>query len=380
MRILVFATQGSGKGDEGRIIQLLRSFKIHLIPFESMGWRAKLRSSKLILRDTIRLKPDLIVMEGSGVAGGILLLVARIFFGFRYILSSGDAIAPFIASKSILLYPFFLFYEILLYRLSSGFIGWTPYLCGRALTFGAPRVMTAAGWAVSPLPGELRSATRIRMREELSIPENAIVIGIAGSLNWSQKKHFCYGYDLVKAALRTSNLDCIILIVGDGSGKKELEKLAGSELGKRIRFTGRIPSDQVGHYLAAMDVGSLSQSVDGVGSFRYTLKLSEYLAANLPVVTSQIPLSYDLDSGWLWRIQGNAPWDEQYIDSLTQWMNELSPADVYEKRNLIPNQIKEFDQSIQVNRVTQFVLDLLKHECQPRISKSLDKIQSFFHK
>lgn len=360
MRILAFATQGRGKGDELRMIQLLQSFPIHLIPFESMSFCAKLGSSKLILQEMIRLKPNLMIMEGSGVAGGIPLLFGRIFLGIHYVLSSGDAIAPFIASKSKLLYPFFFIYEILLYRFSSGFIGWTPYLCGRALTFGAPRVMTAPGWAVSRLSSELHSTIRAQIRRELNIPDSAIVIGIAGSLSWNRQKQFCYGYDLVKSALKSSNSDCIILIVGDGSGKKELEKLAGVELGKKIRFTGWIPPTQVANYLAAMDVGSLSQSVDRVGSFRYTIKLSEYLAAHLPIVTSQIPLSYDLDSGWLWRIGGNAPWDESYICSLTQWMNQLTWDDIHEKKSLIPEQVKEFDQSAQMNRVTDFILDLLQ--------------------
>ena len=61
-----------------------------------------------------------------------------------------------------------------------------------------------------------------------------------------------------------------------------------------------------------MDVASLPQSVDGVGSFRYTTKLSEYLAARLPVVTGEIPLAFDLDDGWMWRLPGDAPWEERY--------------------------------------------------------------------
>ena len=57
---------------------------------------------------------------------------------------------------------------------------------------------------------------------------------------------------------------------------QHLKDLAGEELGRTIILTGRVPREQVIDYLAAMDVGSLPQSVDGVGSFRYTIKLSEY--------------------------------------------------------------------------------------------------------
>ena len=35
---------------------------------------------------------------------------------------------------------------LFLYRAAAGFIGWTPYLSGRALTLGCARAMTAAGF------------------------------------------------------------------------------------------------------------------------------------------------------------------------------------------------------------------------------------------
>ena len=59
--------------------------------------------------------------------------------------------------------------------------------------------------------------------------------------------------------------------------------------------------------MAAFDVGALPQSTDGVGSFRYTTKLSEYAAARLPVITSRIPAAYDLGCEWMWRLPGRGP-------------------------------------------------------------------------
>ena len=40
--------------------------------------------------------------------------------------------------------PVFGLYEHVLCRLAAGYIGWTPYLAGRAMTYGTKRVMTAA--------------------------------------------------------------------------------------------------------------------------------------------------------------------------------------------------------------------------------------------
>jgi hypothetical protein len=119
-------------------------------------------------------------------------------------------------------------------------------------------------------------------------------------------------------------------------------------------------------YLAAMDVGSLPQSVDRTGSFRYTTKISEYLAAALPVVTGEIPLAYDLDDGWLWRLPGPAPWSPRYAQALADLLDRLTQDEIQKKRDAIPRLGPMFDQEIQVARATAFVNDLLAASRRPR--------------
>ena len=91
-----------------------------------------------LLLEMWRIRPDLVVMEGTGLAGGAALILARAVFGQRYLVSSGDAVGPWVGTRSRLLGPVFGLYERVLCRLAAGFIGWTPYLVGRALTFGTP--------------------------------------------------------------------------------------------------------------------------------------------------------------------------------------------------------------------------------------------------
>ena len=355
-RIIAFATQGAGGDDETRLRALLENFSVEFFPFDR---RAKRRSFFGVLEAIRRQRPDVVVMEGTGLAGGFALVLGRLLAGVPYVVSSGDAVGPFVGAQRPSLGLIFGLYERLLCRWSAGFIGWTPYLTGRSLTFGAPRAVTAAGWAPVPRTSGDLAAGRARVRRELGIPADAIVFGLVGSLAWNERVRYCYGCELVQALLRVNRPDVRVLIVGDGDGTVRLERLAGERLGKSVLLTGRVPRDQVPYYLAAMDVASLPQSVDNVGSFRYTTKLSEYLDVGLPVITGQIPLAYDLDVGWLWRIPGTAPWDERYISAVTELMIRLTLSELTGKRSAVPHQLPEFDRTRQIALVTAFLTDLL---------------------
>lgn len=358
--ILALATQGTGGDDETRLLSLLADFRPVVVPFEH---RRKWRSFRQLIKWSFRQRPDLVVMEGTGLAGGLGLLLCRWVAGIPYVVSSGDAVGPFVARLRPLLGPLFGIYERLLCRWSTGFIGWTPYLTGRALTFGAPRAMTAPGWAPFSLAPKDQAASRVRIRRELGIAADDLVFGLVGSLAWTKRVGYCYGVELVRASERTSRGNLKVLIVGDGTGRNQLEQAAGKDLGDRIILTGRVSRDQVPNYLAAMDVASLPQSVDQVGAFRYTTKLSEYLAAGLPIVTGQIPLAYDLGDSWLWRLPGKAPWDDRYITALASLMGQLTSAELKVKQSAVPKSLPEFDREAQVRRVTDWLTDLL-HEGQ----------------
>jgi hypothetical protein len=351
IRVACFATQGTGSLDEERIRALLEPLDPSVLPFER---GSKLGSAVRLVRALARERPDVVVMEGTGVAGGVAMLASRALLGTRYVVSSGDAVGPYVRLVSPALAPLAALYERALCRFSAGFIGWSPYLVGRALTFGAPRAMTAAGWA----PDTGRVPGRAEARAALGLPESGLVVGLVGSLGWSETAGYCYGLELVRAARLSKRPDLHVVIVGDGDGRQRLEQLAGPELGRRVRITGRVPREELGAYLNAFDVASLPQSVDGVGSFRYTTKLSEYLAAGLPVVTGQIPLAYDLDEGWLWRLPGDAPWDDRYVSALAELMDDLSAEELDERRARVPGALAVFSKRDQQQRVSDFLNDL----------------------
>jgi hypothetical protein len=355
-RILALATKGTGTNEEARLRTLLSRLSVELVPFDKS---AKCQSGIDLMKTLWMQRPDLVVMEGTGVAGGLPILLARILFGTRFVVSSGDAVAPFVGAIHPMLKPFFGIYERLLCRLSSGFIGWTPYLAGRALTFGAPRAMTAAGWGPQQ-DAARRSHARIALRSRLGIDKDSIVFGLVGSLVWNRRLGYCYGLELVKAIITLRRSQRIaVVIAGGGCGLDHLREIAGSRAGQDIFLLGEIPGSQVADHLAAFDIASLPQSVDGVGSFRYTTKLSEYLAAGLPVVTGTIPMAYDLDTGWLWRLAGATPWSDKYIAHLAKLMKNINVGEIAQKRDAVPPMLPEFNRDRQVSRATEFILDIL---------------------
>ncbi|MDJ0733709.1 MAG: glycosyltransferase [Nostocaceae cyanobacterium] len=355
-KILVFATKGTGSNEEARILKLLFNFDTQVVPFSVS---AKLTSCLKIIRQALRTKPKLIVMEGTGIAGGLACLFLYWFLGIPYVFSSGDAIAPFLSLKYPFLAPIVSIYERILCRFCAGFIGWTPYLVGRALTFGAPKAVTAPGWAHSPRTWEQLTESRKTIGKQLGIPDNSLVFGLLGSLAWNRRCQYCYGYELVQAFRQTKPENISILIVGDGDGMPYLKELAGEDLDKRIFLPGNVPFEQVLDYMSVMDVASLPQSVDGIGSFRYTTKLSEYLSAKLPVVTSQIPMAYDIGGDWVWKLPGSKPWEDCYINALATLMESITHREIAIKQKAIPVAIPDFDLEPQILRVTDFINDIL---------------------
>lgn len=350
---------GAGTMDELRLKTMLEGTGADFFSFDR---NLRMRSFYLLLREIRRRRPKMVVMEGTGVAGGAALIAARVLFGTRYVFSSGDAIAAFLAMRFPPMAPLFHAYEKLLCRLSAGFIGWSPYLVGRALTYGARRAMTAPGWANFAANDDRWSLEARRIRLSMGIAAKAIVIGIAGSLRWNPRVQYCYGCELVHAIRRVRRRDVRVLIIGEGGGRRHLERLAGDELGSRVLIAGHVDRAELPAYLRVMDIASLPQSVDQVGAFRYTTKLSEYLAAGLPVATGQIPLAYDLDGGWLWRLPGDAPWSDRYIDALAELVERMTPQELREHRGAVPPNPPQFDRASQAARVRSFIEELIDEQ------------------
>lgn len=352
-RILCFATQGHDHLDANRLRGLLEPLQPELYAFDR---RRKLRSAAGLVKTVRARRPALVVMEGTGIAGGIALIAIDAVLGVPFVLSSGDAVGPYLHLRSRAAGLLGGLYERLLCRRCAGYVGWTPYLVGRALTFGAPRGMTAAGWT----RGEASAGARAEIRARLGIAPDALVVGLVGSLQWNERAGYVYGAELVRAVRRVKRRDLVVCVVGDGPGLQRLASMAGEELELAVLLPGRVPPAEVPDYLAAFDLASLPQSVDGVGSFRYSTKLSEYLAAELPLVMGEIPAAYDLDEGYVWRLPGSAPWSPAYVEALTGLLEGLTTSELARRRLAVAQRRSDpFDRAAQQRRMNEFVQDIL---------------------
>lgn len=77
--------------------------------------------------------------------------------------------------------------------------------------------------------------------------------------------------------------DCLLVIIGDGTQRKDLERIAGQEEGDGVRFMGSQPSEVVRDYMVASDVFCLASSFESG-----PLVVLESLASGTPVVSMDV--------------------------------------------------------------------------------------------
>lgn len=119
--------------------------------------------------------------------------------------------------------------------------------------------------------------------------EGFTVVGLVGSLIWNSKWQMCYGWELIEVVDRLRDRPVKGLIIGDGSGLSWLKAQCSARgLDDRIVFAGRIPYDDLPHYLNLMDICLSTQSNDVAGQVRTTGKLPLYLACGRFILSTEV--------------------------------------------------------------------------------------------
>jgi glycosyltransferase involved in cell wall biosynthesis len=162
------------------------------------------------------------------------------------------------------------------------------HLVGEGFSPGAVGVIYN-GIDVGPLPD---AVSRMRVRERLSAPRDAIVIGTIARLDPVKDLG-----TLIRATARiAAQLPVVVAVIGDGSERQRLEKLASDlGVGTQVRFLGH--REDARDWLAGCDVYVNCSISEGV-----SLTILEAMAAGLPVVATRVggtPEVVDDSCGWL---------------------------------------------------------------------------------
>jgi glycosyltransferase involved in cell wall biosynthesis len=125
-------------------------------------------------------------------------------------------------------------------------------------------------------------------RESHGIPASAPVVIYVGRLSREKGLPSLVG-GFARAALKAP--EALLLLVGDGASRPELEALAnrlGMNAGQ-IRFVGRVPAEEIPFWLRASDIYSLTSPSEG-----FPCALLEAMSAGVSSVVSAIPANLQL--------------------------------------------------------------------------------------
>lgn len=336
VRIDCIICQGAESNDARRVVELMNTIGANYRLIYVDKTKPLLKRVLKVYGSLRESSSEFIFMEGTGVGGG-LAVIALAFTrpSVKYLVSSGDAVDSFIRNQhGIFLGWVAGLYEQLLYRKSFAFVGWSPYLVGRAFRMGAKRGFTLEGAApkgFTPAANELIASKRAL----LGIGETDLVIGVSGSLAWSDRQSYCYGMELANAAALVARSDVKFLVVGSGSGLTRIKEKFGSD--PRFISVGRVAHEEMPVYIGLMSAAVISQTSDESGALRLTTKLPEYLVCGVPVAMPAIPGAMDYlrgaDESAVWMLSTEHPASPRYAEAVASWINGLSLTDTEARRS-----------------------------------------------
>jgi glycosyltransferase involved in cell wall biosynthesis len=286
---LLFLINGSEKSAAGGRAQAFASrlpadWTIQLAYRPARKWKGILP----FVRQAGRLRPDVIYVMDTAYTGVLAGCLARRLYGCRLVTDTGDAayeLAQSAGTYTARQLALIRAVENLAMRHSDRIVVRGSYHQELLEESGLDKVTFIPD-------GVDLNATQptdaVPLRSELGW-EDGLILGLVGTMLWSERHQMCYGWDIVEALGLLRDVPVRALLVGDGDGRARLEQRA-RELGvsDRVVITGLVPYDQLPRYLSAMDICVSTQSNDVVGMVRTTGKLPLYLACGRYVAATDV--------------------------------------------------------------------------------------------
>src|SRR6185312_1562126 len=153
----------------------------------------RLSSTLRFSREILRLRPDIVFVEGVGFSGILGALFGRVVCGSRMVLSTGDAAYAF--AKACL--GFFRAQAVgalewLALRASSAIVVWGPYHRDWLESKGFRNVFWIPGGVDTALFKPMDASA---LRTRLGVADT-LTIGVVGSINLNRRQASCYGLEV----------------------------------------------------------------------------------------------------------------------------------------------------------------------------------------
>ena len=202
-------------------------------------------------------------------------------------------------------------------RRASGVVVPTPGLVERVREHGARSVEVIPGPVVDSArpPG-----VRHEVRRRLGLPDGECAFLYLGAIGVAN------GLDtLLEAVARLPpDLPASVLVVGDGSGRRELEARVAAETAfRRVRILDPVPKDEVFDLLAASDVCLHLLRPDPIFATALPSKVLDYFSAHRPFITTAegLPAKLAAESGGEFAADAG-----ELADAIVRW-TRLGPEE-----------------------------------------------------
>jgi Glycosyltransferase len=319
-------------------------------------------------------RPDLVYVMDTAYTGVLAGCIAKRWIGCRLITDTGDV--AYELAKSVGTYS----------RSELGLIRWVESLAlGRSDTIVVrgsyhKELLDEQGRrSVAFIPDgvdleQFQPGDAQDLRSRMGL-ERSLVVGLVGSMTWSEKHRTCYGWDIVEAMALLKGSPVKALLIGDGPGKEILARRAEElEVSSQILFAGSKPYAELPQYIRAMDVCVSTQSNDLVGMVRTTGKLPLYLACGRYVVATDVGEARRVLPGIGKLLPYTGVRDETHPPRLAQHLAELmGQREVMEVKCAARQAAKDnFDYDLLAGRLLQVCLP---GDTDSQVARRLDQDQ-----
>lgn len=132
---------------------------------------------------------------------------------------------------------------------------------------------------------ELFDIEKVREANLVNLPTSKMVYLYQGGLQEGR------GLPLLLNAFKQSNVDAVLLMVGDGKIRAQLEQQVRElKIEDKVLFTGRVPYKELRAYTKKADVGfQILQNTNFNHYSASSNKLYEYMMAHVPVIGTNLP-------------------------------------------------------------------------------------------